>query len=373
MPTAPFDPEVEQLVKQTHEQTFEAVAVVAGTTYDLDVVDYSVDWDENRTPRVSARLDCVVTDEATLAALDPRTSVRVKLTVGYRLPAGTYDKHQVADLHLRDRTVNRPDNTMTLTCASDDMLLVDAAPAAPFYEGFLLHDSAVGFIDQTIDQLLLGTPAYPPSFVSTMPTDGGEFVAEAFPSDFWDVMIDAADAMDADLYDNGDRVFRLAPRRYLTAETAAQLSVGANATIIASTSGIDRDNWWNAATIFWTWSNRANPSLPDRTWGIAYVQSGPFAQASSGRREFVQRRDGQVSANTAQRVAVTVLRRLLARARTYRIDALAMWWLRPSDTVTIQLPTGTQERHLVASVVFRTGGTMQLTTRLPDDTSVIGE
>jgi hypothetical protein len=373
MPTAPFDPEVEQLVTQTHYQDFTAVAVVAAVTYPLEVTAYSVDWDGDRTPRVSARLDCVVPDEAVLAALDPRTSVRVKVTVAYRLPSGVLDSHQVADLHLRDRTVNRPGNTMTLTCASDDMLLVDAAPSAAFYEGFLLHDSAVGFIDQTIDQLVLGTPAAPATFVSTMPTDGGEFVAEAFPSDWWNVMVDAADAMDADLYDNGDRVFRLAPRRYLTSDSSAVLSVGANGSITESQSGVDRDRWYNAATLLWVWSNRANPLLPDRTWGIAYVDSGPFAAASSGRREFVQRRDGQVSAITAQRAAVTVLRRLLAKARTYRIDAVAMWWLRPSDTVTIQLPTGTQERHLVASVVFNTGGKMTVVTRLPDDTSVIGE
>lgn len=370
---APFDPAVEQLVTQTHEQTFTAVAVVAAVTYPLDVTDYSVDWDGDRTPRVSARLDCAVPSEAVLAALDPRTSVRVKLTVGYRLPSGVYDQHEIADLHLRDRTVNRPDNTMTLQCASDDMLLVDASPSATFYEGFLLHDSAVGFIDQTIDQLLLDTPAYPPTFVSTMPNDGGEFTAEAFPSDWWSVMIDAADSMDADLYDNGDRVFRLAPRRYLTSDSSAVLTVGANGTILRSVSSLDRDRWYNAATILWVWSNRANPALPDRTWGIAYVESGPFAQASSGRREFAQRRDGQVSATTAQRVAVTVLRRLLAKARSYTLGAVAMWWLRPSDTVTIQLPTGTQERHLVASVVFRTGGIMEVVTRLPDDTSVIGE
>lgn len=374
MTTAPFHPSVAQLLPQTHDQTLRAIAVPPGhDPIPLAVDDYSIRWDENRSPRVHATLVCAVPEDAAiLDLLDPRSIVRIQVLVRYRLPDGTYDEHQVADLHLRTRRVKRPENVMTLTCASDEALLIDAAPAAPYYEGVLLHDSCVAYITQTIEQLAASTPIAAPTVeVSTGP--GPAFTCDAFPTDFWGCIIDAADALDASLYDNGDRVFRLAPHRYTTAESALALTVGQNGTLITSDSGVDRDQWWNSVIVMWTWLNRTSPDTPDRIWAVSKIKAGPLAPATAGRRSFFEQRQGQVTAAIAERVAQTIMRRLLARARTYELEAIAAWWVRPEDTVTITLPTGNQERHLVASVTFRTGGLMSLKTRLPDNQTVIGE
>lgn len=372
MTTAPYAPEVAQLITSTHAQTFRAVAVVGVDEHPLDVTDYTVSIDENRSPRWTADLTCALPAEDVLEALDPRTLVRVRLLAGYRLPSGTVDEQEVAELHLRERRVSRPENTLELTCASAEALLIDAAPSVPYYEGQLLHDSCVQFITQTIDQLLIGTPlADPDIIVTTEP--GPEFVAEGFPTDYWNVIIDAADALDAAVYDAGDGTFRVAPRQYLTAESVLSLTVGQGGTITASEARLNRNEWWNGVTILWTWSNRAAPESPDRVWGQSFVVGGPFAPEAAGYRNFTQQRDGRVNTQTANRVANTLMRRLLARARTYTVEAVAAWWLRPEHTVTVQLPAGAQERHLVATVEFRTGGRMRVTTRLPDDQSVIGE
>lgn len=378
MSAAPFADEVEQLIAAGHEAIVTARAVTPeGEVIELDLIAYDVEWDEARSPRVTAGLDCVVPDQATLDKLDPRRVVRIQITAGYRLPSGVLDAHQVADLHLRVRRVRRPDNVMSLTCASDEFLLIDAAPNIQIYEGsgVLLHDSAAAFIEQTaMEVLIAGGPLDGVAqFVNTTPFDPSGFPYDATPADWWNGIRDAADSIDADFYDNGDRVFRLAPRRYLSASPDLSLKVGAGGTIITSDAGLDRDQFYNDVRLLWTWDNSANPEMPDRVWGLAYVADGPLAEATAGRRVLTQQREGQVSAGVAQRAAETVLRRRLSRSRSYTIQAVAAWWLRPSDTVGLLLPTGDVERHLVARVSFRTGGTMTIDTRTPDYTSVIGE
>lgn len=373
MTTAPFDPAVAQLVTFPHYETLSAVAVVGVTQYPLDVQDYTIDLDEARSPRVRSTLVCAVPEaQATLDALDPRTLVKVRISVSYRLPSGTLDTQQLFELHLRDRTVRRPDNTMTLQLASKEALIVDAAQAFSPYKdgGVLLHDSCVAFISQTVSMLFLDTPMAADTIIVTTPA-GPEFTYDAFPSDWWDGIRDALDLMDANLYDEGDGQLRLAPRRYVTADATVVLNVGETGTITGSETGVSRDEWANDVQILWTWDNSANTALPDRRWGQAWVASGPFAQTSAGLKRVVENRSGRINVGLADPIARNVLRRLLARARTYQIDAVPAWWLRPEDTVTIQLPTGNQERHIVSSVTFTRTNGMSVITRLPDNQSVI--
>lgn len=370
MSTAPFDPAVAQLITQTHEQTFSADVFIGAEVHDLDVEDWSIMLDEARSPRVDAELRIPVPDPGSPLdlMLDPRKLCRTRITIGYRLPSGEYDKHQLFQLHLRDRRDNMPDGSTLLTFASSEALLIDASPAAQFYEGVLLYDSCLAYITQQLQALVAGTPLDPLTIAATVPA-GPEFTYDAFPSDFWSGIIDAADAIDASVYDIGDEVIRIEPRKYLTSQATLTLKDGTNGTVVTSEPSIDRDQFWNAVTILWVWSNRANTALPDRVWGTTSVTSGPYTPALAGYRSFAEQRSGQVSATIAQRVAVTVQRRLLARARTCQLTAISAWWLRPEDTVTVQLRNGTQERHLVRSVQFNKGGTMDVVTRLPDNQS----
>ncbi|ARU53514.1 hypothetical protein CBR64_20880 [Cellulosimicrobium cellulans] len=74
----------------------------------------------------------------------------------------------------------------------------------------------------------------------------------------------------------------------------------------------------------------------------------------------------------ASAVAAARVRRTISRGRQMSVEAAAAaYWLRPGHTITVQLPTGPQERHLVSSVTFDLpSGTMHVRTRVPVDVTI---
>jgi len=383
MSTGVFHPSVAELITGTHQVIVTARAISGGTTVPLDVEDYLVDWTERRTPRCTATLVCAAPDEATLALLDPRTYVRVIVTVSYRLASGSWDAHDVAHLQLRDRTVNRPRDTVTLTCASHEAAVLDFSPMTQHPDDYgtampdgtytTTWDSASGMTRNIIADMLLELLAGPMSDVTVVDeVHSGPATVPINPNDRWDQFESAAEQNGYEILDAGDRVIRLAALPALSPDTALALTVGANGTIEDSDAGVDRDGWANFVTLRYRWQEMSGTERVDRfTYGQQWVQSGPYAPTSSGWKTLVEDRDGHPGQQQANQAAANLLSRMLSRARSHTLTAVPAWWLRAGHTVTVQLPTGPQERHLVAGVVFRPTG-MTVVTRLPDSVSTIG-
>lgn len=381
MGTLPFASDVAQLITATHEVKVTARAVSGGTTVTLDLEDYTVDWTERRTPRVSAVLTCPIPDEATLALLDPRTYVRVVLTAAYRLPSGTWDTQDVAHLMLRARNVNRPANTLTLTCASHESAVLDFSLMVQHPDDYGTGDmsqtwaSASDMTARTIADMLLELRSGPMADVAVIDeVHSGPATIAINPNDRWDgQFMVAAEQLGYDVFDNGDKVIRCAPLPTLAPETALTLTVGASGTILESDAGVDRDDWANFVTIRYKWQELVAGAQVDRwTYGQQWVQGGPYAPASSGWRVLVEDRPGHPSEAQADQAAANLLVRMLSRSRSLTIRSVSAWWLRAGHTVTVQLPTGAQERHLVVGVTFHSDNTMTVVTRLPDAVSTIG-
>jgi hypothetical protein len=144
--------------------------------------------------------------------------------------------------------------------------------------------------------------------------------------------------------------------------------VGSNGTILTSSSGVTRDDWANWVTVWYVWTG--STGTPFVSGGYANVTAGPYAPAASGYKILLERRPVPGTPTSGNRVAATILRRMLARSRSYTVDAVPAWWLRPEDTITLQLPLGEQERHLVSRVAFAPGR-MSIETRLPDTASTV--
>lgn len=372
--TTPYAPSVAALVTASHEQSFTAAAYPAtGAPIPLNVDGGMVQWDESSSPRVTARLTLPADlNHADLARLDPRTNVRVKMSAGYRLPSGAWDTHQIADLGLRKRTLKRPENVITLDLASDEALVIDAGEG--WYRfGYFTYDvpSAATAIRWHIESALDGTPAAGPSIIDTTPA--GTPITIPVPRDYWDAIVDLADSIDADVYDNGDRIFRIAPRPK-AGPSAAQLATGPLGTITDSTATLDREPFANTVIVLHEWTD---PTTLDQAIipGIASLPPGhPWSANVTGHKRRVIRRDTPTDSTRAAAAATTILRRSAERARSYTLTAPAMWWLRPGQTVTVQLPTGDQERHITARIEFDlTDRSMTIETRLPDYADAIGE
>ena len=109
MGASPWPSSVEESLRGGYECVVTAKALTSIGTVVLELEDYDVDITERRSPRWVARLRVKLPEaQATLDALDPRRLVRVLLTVSYRLANGQMSPLQVANLHLRERTVRRP-------------------------------------------------------------------------------------------------------------------------------------------------------------------------------------------------------------------------------------------------------------------------
>lgn len=361
--TDPFVSGIEKVASAAHRQVFRATAVSGATRIDLDVETYRLGWDERRAPRVGASLICKVPDDqATIDLLDPRTGCRVEITAGYVLPGGVENAFKIADLGLRRRQVGRPDNRMTLTLASDEALAIDGSPAYGF-------NISGGSTPLAMQALLNSAMTPDPAVVITHPDNAATTVNDV--QDRWATVDDLADVIGADVYDNGLRTFYITPRPTVASLSAATLKVGTGGTITGSDAVLDRDDWANYVSLRYRWRNAAG--VDQQVIGTATVASGPFAPATTGLKIYTEDRNVPASVGSANAAAKAVLARFLSRSRSYTLSAVSYWWLRPGMTVTVQLPTGNQERHLVASVEFTDDGSMTVTTRLPDNASVIGE
>lgn len=363
--TDPFLPDSPELITGTHSQLVTVVATHPSwpAPIPLEAAEGTLSWDEQRAPRARLLLTCKVpTDPDTLDQLDPRVGVRLQVSAGYARTDGTQDVHLVADLGLRNRRVTRPQNLLELEAAGDEALVIDASAVS----------TSVSAADEptAITQLLrLGAPGA----AVDVTVDGAAAAAVSPVTDLWSTLDDVADRIDADVYDTGLRRFQVTPRPAIAAASAASLKVGANGTIQESDTALSRDEWYNAVRLVYTWANAAGAE--QTVVGTAQITSGPFATSGpAGVRRYAEDRNVPTSQAGATAAAAALLRRLVSRGRSFQLRAVSALWLRPGMTVTVQLPTGNQERHLVAAVSFDlAGGWMDVTTRLPDNLNTIGE
>ena len=98
----------------------------------------------------------------------------------------------------------------------------------------------------------------------------------------------------------------------------------------------------------------------------AWATTGEHAVGAVGWRWQVFERTSPTTQAAANAAARVLLGRALSRGRSLSVTAVAAYWLRPGHTVTVQLPTGDQERHLVSRVDFDIpAGLMTVRTRRP--------
>lgn len=367
MSPAPYLDDAEAILAQAHGHIVRARATTSTWSVDLDLVDdqgaVALDFDEQRAPRAQGRLLCALpATPADLERLDPRAGVRVELDLGYRRPGGDQDVAQAVDLGLRRVAVDYAARTMTLTLAGDEALVVDAAAVAVGKVDAASHAAGVeGLLVQAIN------PA--PNFVSAVPGDTAALVDPV--TDRWSTAQDLADRKECALFDDGLRTFRLEPVPTVASTPAASLTVGAGGTVLEPAADLARDEWFNYVCLRYRWRNAAGADQV--VTSTAYVASGPYAiSGDAGKRILLDDRAVPTTQAQANAAARAILGRQLSRSRSFTFTAIAAYWLRPGSTVSVTLPGGRPEAHLVSRIAFQPlAGTMTLTTRLPDPTATI--
>lgn len=378
-------------------------------TYDPDginvpgeVVSATVVYDESWSPHVQASLTCRLPDSATLTALDPRSGCRLVISAGYSYPdedtGGTYAEtggstvnpgwvRPLADLGVTRRTVRRPQGDLLLTAQSDEILaqqlhwFAGGMPAGPVY-------NAAGAISNLVRAVTGKFPALTDPAVAEVGRTDTEWDTTTYLPDesigsqsYWSLIESLADTWDLWVYDvgglslDGDvggNGWRIGFRPSKASTSAAQLRTGPGGLLVSSESTTSRDDGFaNTVHLIHEWTNAAGTRFR-RATGRS-VTSGPLSITAAGRYMLSVTRDAPITTNGVRRAAESLVRRTVTRGRSYTLLAPAMYWVRPGRTVTVRLPTGAQERHLVSRVEFSyPAGLMTLTTRLPESVTIGG-
>lgn len=315
----------------------------------------SVTFDEARAPRVSASLSCQIPQGVDV---DPRQGPRLVVAAGYRRLDGLDDVQDFVDLGIRTATPTWATQRLDLTAASDELLAIDASPAVAESATGTNHANAV-------ETLLRKTLSPAPTFLATITGTANPSVAVV--EDRWDALVDLADRIGAQLYDDGLRTWHLDPTVRTAAATPDHvLSYGDQGTVVSPSRSLTRDGWANYVRVRYRW--RDSSGADKQIVSTAYVRTGVSAiTGPAGRRILEVERSSATTQAEANAAATSILYRALSRGARTTVQAVAAYWLRPGHTVDVELPTGTV-RHIVARVVFDlVAGMMTVETRAPLD------
>lgn len=361
----PFDPRAQNALTRPITHVHSVLA------YDEDITPYapvplhlataSLSFDEDSAPHVVLTGATQVPDQAGLDFLDPRRNVRIAVQAGYVYDDGVHDVHTIANLGLRSRVVRRPQNDLVIVAASDELRVQDYLTLTP--ATFTPQDDTGDVIAR-----LIGSAVGSTTVVNTLGYD--RFVAPGQTvtldaGEMWPFIQGLADTAGAWVYHDGLSTWHIAPQPLEAGAASATLSVGPRGVIHSSESSVSREAFANLVLVELTQNGTSSQ-------GWAEVRSGPLGTAAIGRRGI--KVDLSIFGTTGDpaTIASSLVRRAVTRGRQVSLEcAAAMYWLRPGQTVTVQLPTGPQERHLIASIVFdMPAGTMNLKTRLPENVTI---
>ncbi|KAF0258774.1 hypothetical protein DOU02_06735 [Clavibacter michiganensis subsp. michiganensis] len=345
------------------------IAVVAGL--EIEVEDDSINFDEAQSPHVewTATAKVPVT-QADMDLLDPRRGVRALVTLG----------DSTLDLLLTERSIDRPSNTMKLTARSDEQVLMNngtGTTTLTFPPGSEAHRSIQRIIREALPDAVFqdsgvrgfGWTAPDEDYV-VAPGDNAQQAA-------WEIADRAGDRW---VYQDG-HVWRIRERPELAETPAAALTIGEDGVIVSSSTALTLDDFYNSVLVVHTWTTEdldgegKTVRNERRAEGWASIMSGPFeVTGPAGRKTLRVERNYAGTRETAEAAARSLLNRTSSRGRSMSLAAVPTekdLALRPGDTISIQLPTGPAELHLISGITFsRPDSLMQITTRVPSDAPI---
>lgn len=369
--TAPYSADAQERIRFSSRHVITATAYPIGLSpIELDVEDAQVTFDESWSPRIQASLTCKVPEDKTiLEALDARKSLRIKIYAGYVYDSITSDVQLLADLHVRSREVKRPSNRMVFRCWSDEglsqdykRLSWDSQPPQSNLLAFVQYHANIAVSPGAAATVVSDFDAlFGSSAVSGVVQEPGQ--------DSWKLLSDAANRAGVQIYCDGNRAWHIGAQPVISSETAINLTTGGGGIVKESTAVYSREEFNNAVCLKYAWKDASN--IDRVTYGHAYLSSGPFALSAIGWNSYFEERSIPATQAQADSAATATLQALAKRGRSFAIDAISAYWIRPNQTVTATLPTGDQERLLVSSVSFNfPSGDMSLKLRQPETLTI---
>lgn len=382
--TTPWDGYAETLIRESAQHVYTVRCFTsAGTEITgLYVTTCTVRMDEYWSPYLQATVTIVLPDAATLALLDPRLRVTVQISAGYVLPGGLADTHLIGAGYLARRTLDLPENQVTLEVAGAEYLV----------DGWLDLDGNRWIIDlnvpmwndttearDAVTRALIVSGAI--TGTATGSSDPRWDYAGALTTTKWanpiedawvpgrgdsamDIARDIAGRISGWFRCDELGIWRLTPRPVTTqdADVVHFLRVGADGTLISSGGTLSREGWANAVMVTYSWGS----SAAETAEGYAEVTTGIYAVGTVGTVVHAIELGWKANDTHAYNRAQASLKQRIGLGFAYTVDAVAAYWVRPGDLVTLDLGVEAQQLAFVSSVAFDLDtGRMSLTTRQP--------
>lgn len=365
--TAPWRPEAAGGIRQSLRHVIEVRATHPDWTepMPLDVESGTIDYSETRAPFVQAQLALrVPPTQEQLDMLDPRQGVRVEVDAGYVLD-GVRDVNRLATLYLWDRVVSRPSNLVQLTARSAESRIIEWTPLGSS-RTFTAASDAGQAIGSLIWWALPGVEVVIDLPAATF-LEGEDTLVVGTGDNVMAAIFDIADRVEAWVYEDGLGTWHVTRRPTTVSRSAAALKTGPNGTVRGSDTALTLEDYYNSVLVEHRWTPEDGVERVVHGW--AEVTTGPLSVTAAGRRTLKVVREHAASAPTASRAAAAILARTVTRGRSIDVQVgSAPYWVRPGSSITVQLPLGPQERHLVSSVQFDLAatGAANITTRMPE-------
>jgi hypothetical protein len=361
--TAPYSAQAAAAYGQSIEHAMRAQLTSASGVVlvdELDVTSCTVTLDEGWSPLAQVQLVIAAPKSADyLDQLDGRKGVRLLVDAGYVYPGGSTELHRLADVRLRERVVTRPVDDGQLVGVGDELRLQEDTYLTA--QGSIAATTTVPTaITQLVTSLVPGATVV----VDTLYAEpiGYELTRPA-GVDVWRLVEQLANAANLWVYVDELRRWRIADRATLVAKSSLIATTGyADSTLTRTEAGLSAsDDWANAVLV----------TFDDGTTAYAQVVSGPLA-VSEVPRKVLRVDGGKVPAGgPRQAIADSLCERAVSRGNSLTIEAPAAYWIRPGQTISVQLPTGPPRRELVARVAYALhNGRMTITTRQPDGSTI---
>jgi len=381
-PTEPWDRSVETLIRESlpHVYTVTFHNAAGLEIRGFNVTSCTVRLDEYWSPYLQATLTITLPPAGGLALLDPRLLVTVTISAGYVLADGLTDVHPIGIGYLARRTINQPDNQVTLEVAGPEYLVEEWRSLAQewAFDGDELratdwHDTTeardavrtcldvCGAIDNYDD------PRF--DYYNAMDTTGW---APA-PPDFWipregdpalPIARDIAGRIGGWFRCDELGKWRLTPRPVDddNAQIVHYLRAGVDGTLINSDGTLSREGWANAVLVHYQWGSADNQQV----LGSAWISSGPYAVDVVGTVVHSIESPNKASAAHADRRAASALKQLIGMGFAYSVEAVAAYWVRPTDVISLDLGVEDAQLAFVSSIAWDLdAGRMSITTRQP--------
>ncbi|TSE15397.1 hypothetical protein B1A87_005220 [Arthrobacter sp. KBS0703] len=377
----PFSADAVAKVSESVRHYYKAVAYpLDGEPITLDVLDLQITFSEDWSPHISADITCAMPEsQADIDALDGRKSTRVEIELGYDLDSQERETQIVADLMIfsRELRYSSDETSMNITASSDERRV----QGQTFFGTETLDTS--GLIDYVASILAAGSTMseihvlseYSPTFgageIALLEKPKASTMNEPRPNEnAWDLIDEIQQRTGTWIYCKNGRDWTIEPRPEIATTPHHTLTTGTDGTVLSANMTTDREKFYNRVVLTYKWKARFNEWSYTRT-GQAFISYGDFNIATVGEKTYTEEIDKAASQTQADAAARNKLARLLSKGHTYDVTALALYSVRPGQTIRAQL-FGADENLLVQSVTFSPGsGLMDLVLRRPERNEII--